>query len=77
MTACYLRMGDDPLDDARWYPSVRAACDAFEDVARDLNRFGQKIEASVHRSDTSYEVAEYPDYVIALGPKGGLRRGRT
>lgn len=77
MTTCYLRMGNDPLEEAILFPSIAEACDEFLDTARELARYGQRIEASIHIADNFYEVAEYPDYVLALGPRGGLKKERA
>lgn len=81
MVKCYLRQGDDYLEDAKLMPSLQAAKDEFESTARELDRFGQKIEATIHIYDPRVNDApfchEYPDYVLSLGPKGGLRCDRA
>lgn len=69
----FLRMGSDYLDDAKRYLSKRDAIDAFESTARELWRYGQRIEASLHYAKNKDELQEYPDFVLSLGPKGGLR----
>lgn len=69
----FLRMGSDYLEDAKPYRSKRAAVDAFADTARELARYDQRIEASVHIAPTMAEVVEYPDFVLSLGPRGGVR----
>lgn len=77
MSNCYLRIGADTLDEATQYHSVAAACGAFSVVARDLWRFGQSIEASVHIAPDRDHVVEYPDFVLSTGPKGGITKERT
>lgn len=82
MVKCYLRQGDDYLKDAKLMPSLQAAKDEFESTARELDRFGQKIEATIHIYDPrvmngALFCHEYPDYVLSLGPKGGLRCDRA
>lgn len=82
MVKCYLRQGDDYLEDAKLMPSLQAAKDEFESTARELDRFGQKIEATIHIYDPrvmngALFCHEYPDYVLSLGPKGGLRCDRA
>lgn len=82
MVKCYLRQGDDYLEDAKLMPSLQAAKDEFESAARELARFGQKIEATIHIYDPrvmngALFCHEYPDYVLSLGPKGGLRCDRA
>lgn len=69
----YLRIGSDYLEDAKRYPSKRAALAAFREVAEELARYGQRIEASLHYANNKEELAEYPDYTVALGPRGGLK----
>lgn len=54
------------------HASLKDAKEAFLEVASDLARYGQSIEASVHIAATRYEIAEYPDYALSLGPRGGL-----
>lgn len=67
----YLRYQDEALEEAKGYQSKGAAVDAFERTARDLDRFGQRIEASLHFGERD-TLAEYPDFVLSLGPRGGL-----
>jgi len=74
---CYLRIGDDYLEDAKRFASVRAACAHFRGVAEELDRYGQQIEASIHLAPSRDDVAEYPDFVLSLGPRGGLRVERA
>ena len=69
----YLRIGDDHLEQAKRYASKSAAVDAFLEVARDLDRYGQRIEASLHYARTKAELVEYPDFILSLGPRGGLK----
>jgi hypothetical protein len=69
---CYLRIGSDYLDDAVRYPTLGAAKDAYRDCAYQLDRFGQSIEASIHIAPSKAELAECPDFVLTLGPRGGL-----
>ena len=72
MTICYLRVGNDPVEDATRCASLREAVLDFKVIADDLARFGQPIEASVHFAPSLAEVVEYPDRVLALGPRGGV-----
>lgn len=73
----YLRYQQDTLDEAKGYQSKGAAVDAFERTARELDRFGQAIEASLHFANGREELAEYPNFVLSLGPRGGLRCERA
>lgn len=69
----YLRMGDDYLQDAKPYASKTAAINAFADTARELWRYGQKISASIHIAESLDDIAEYPDFILETGPRGGIR----
>lgn len=75
--AYYLRMGPDYLDAAMVFKSKAAALDEFETTARNLARYGQRIEASLHIADSRGALQEYPDFVLSLGPRGGLRCERA
>jgi hypothetical protein len=55
------------------YHTKQECLDSFRRTAEDLDRFGQAIEASVHIAPKRSEIAEYPDYVLSLGPRGGLK----
>jgi len=51
--------------------SLKTAKAYFREVAEELAQYEQRIEASVHCGGwDTYQ--EYPDYVLSLGPKGGL-----
>jgi len=69
----YLRIGSDYLEDAKRYASKSASVAAFLEVARELDRYGQRIEASLHYARTKAELVEYPDLILSLGPRGGLK----
>lgn len=77
MSNCFLRTGSDYLEDAVEYFTISSACAAFMRDARVLDRYGQKLEATIHIANTMEEVAEYPDYVLSLGSRGGLKKERT
>lgn len=59
------------------FRSVTAACAAFKISADAMGRFGQTIEASIHIAKNRNELAEYPDYVLSIGPRGGLKKERA
>jgi len=59
------------------YHAKHECLDSFRRTAEDLGRFGQAIEASVHIAPKRAEIAEHPDFVLSLGPRGGLRVERT
>lgn len=75
---CYLRIGDDSPNEGAFYPTLGAAVDAYERCARELDRYGQGIDASVHFVDTEADDPdEYPDRVLSLGARGGIKIERT
>lgn len=74
---CFLCFAGDYLEDATKCRSIEYAKGEFLATAKELDRFGQRIEASIHIADTRAEIAEYPDYVLSLGPRGGLKVERT
>ena len=77
MTVCFLRTASDYLEDAVKFKTIGDAKADFEATARELDRYGQHIEAAIHIAPTLAEVVEYPDYVLSIGPKGGLVCERT
>ena len=69
----FLRIGDDHLEQAVPFKTKSAALDYFRSVAEHLIRFDQQIEASVHVAPDRDQVVEYPDWILSLGPRGGLQ----
>lgn len=69
----FLRIGDDYLDDAKRYSTRATAVWKFQQVAQELARYGQDIQASLHAAPSREALAEYPDFVLALGPRGGIQ----
>ena len=74
---CFLRLGTDSLDRAIAYRSRAAAIAAFRAVAVELDRYGQRIEATIHIAPSRDLVDEYPDFLLSLGPRGGVRVDRA
>lgn len=73
----YLRTGNDYLADAVGYPSKTAAVAAFAATARELARYGMPIEASVHMVAPGARPDEYPDFLLSVGPRGGVKVERA
>lgn len=73
----YLRMGSDYLEQAVGFTTKVAALGEFHATARELDRYGQQVEASLHIADSKDALQEYPDFVLSLGPRGGLRCERA
>lgn len=68
---CFLRVGNDYLEDAERHATKAVA--AYAETARELARYDQRIEASLHYAATRDELQEYPDFALSLGPRGGIR----
>ena len=73
----FLRMGSDDLDQARRYRTRADAVAAYGYAARELAEYGQDLDASIHLAPTRAELVEYPDLVLSLGPRGGIRVERA
>ena len=73
----FLRIGDDSLDEAKKYSTKETAVWKYKQVAQELAQYGQEISASVHQACTRNLIDEYPDYVLALGPRGGVQVQKT
>ena len=69
----YLRIGNDTLEQAKRYPTKKAAIAAYAATARELDRYGQTIEATLHYARNATELAEYPDYILFLSDSGAIR----
>jgi hypothetical protein len=73
----FLRLGDDSLNRAIAYRSRAAAVAAYRAVAVELDQYGQSIEATIHLAPDRASVDDYPDFALALGPRGGVRVDRA
>ena len=73
----YLRLGADTLVVAQPYQNKAAAIEAYTKTARDLARFGQCIEASLHYAKNTGELNEYPDFVLSIGSHNGIHCERA
>lgn len=69
-TRYFLRIGSDYLEQAKPYPTLAAAKAAYKEVAAELARYGQAIEATVHMADNAEETVEYPDLLLTLNEHG-------
>ena len=66
----FLRIGDDYLEDAVCYRTKQAAVCAYREVASELHRYGQAIQATLHIAPNKDAVVEYPDYVLSMNEHG-------
>ncbi len=69
----YLLSSDDRLEDAVRYDSKKWAVKAFKADAEELALYNQRHEASLHYANSKAELQEYPDFVLSLGPRGGVK----
>lgn len=73
----YLRLGADALTDAKRYRTKADAIAAFKAVAEELDRYGQRIEGTLHFARNREELAEYPDRLLELTARGTVKESRT
>jgi hypothetical protein len=73
----YLLLESDSIEEAIKCPSVRSAKTKYSEIARELDRYGQSIDATVHISASRSAIEEYPDYILSIGPRGGVRVERA
>ena len=73
----FVRIGPDTLDDVRAFQSKSGAVAYFRRVAEELARYGQQIDGTVHIAPRLSDIVEYPDYVLSLGPRGGVKIERA
>ena len=69
----FLRLGSDYLEDALLFQTKTAALHKYQRVAQELERYGQELGASLHRAPGRDAL----DYVLALGPRGGVNVERA
>ena len=74
---CYLQYAGEYPDQAIRCHSISRAVAHFTETAHELYRFEQRITASIHIAESRDEIAEYPDYVLSVGPNGGIRKERA
>jgi hypothetical protein len=69
----FLRYDNDYLDAALKFAYKKNAINHFRNTAEDLSRYEQHVEATLHIANFRDELVEYPDFVLTLGPRGGVR----
>ncbi|WP_396329416.1 hypothetical protein [Burkholderia anthina] len=76
--AYFLRMGGDYLDDAVKHTTKADAIASFRQTNEELDRFGNTpLDGSIHVASSKDDLAEYPDFVLSMGPRGGVRVERA
>lgn len=72
---CFLRIGNDYLEDAERCKSIAYAIGEYRAVAEESARFGNEPpEASIHIARTKAELQEYPDFVLSYTARGAVKR---
>lgn len=72
---CFLRVGNDYLEDSVKCPSITYAMAEFKAINDEITSYGnQAIEASIHVGDSIGDIQEYPDFILTYGPRGGVKK---
>ena len=75
MAVCFLRIGAEYLEDAERYSSVARAVKVYRRYAHECMRYGNTpADATIHIAETRDELHEYPDWMLSVGPRGGVRK---
>ena len=70
----FLCYADDACPSYERHATLTSAQESFRGTAEELDRVGQKCEATIHFALLREEIAEYPDFTLAYGPRGVQRR---
>jgi hypothetical protein len=73
----FLRIDNDYLKDSKAFNTKSGAVAFFRRTATELARYGQACTASIHIAPRMDDVVEYPDFVLSLGVRGGVRIENT
>ena len=68
----FLRFDAEPLEKAMPFNTLRGAKRSFRVIAGNLAQYGQCCVATVHYARRRDELNEYPEYMLELGPRGGV-----
>ena len=72
----YLTLGTplDGLDSCPWYYTKQDAVSAFCDYAREGTRTGleERPTGAIHAAPSRDALDEYPDWILSIGPRGGV-----
>ena len=69
----FVRIDSDYLEDAKAFQTKSGAIAYFRRTASELAQYGQSCVASVHIAPRKSDVVEYPDFLLSLGSRGGVR----
>jgi len=70
---------DGGLHSARWFCTRQDAVSAFADYAREGTRTGldERPTGAIHAAPSRDSLDEYPDWILSIGPRGGVRVQRA
>lgn len=70
MTACYLRINNEPLKEATKCRSVKEAVEDFEHIARERAQTTQTTTATIHYLNYGIQekpqCSEYPNWILTF-----------
>lgn len=69
----FLRIDNDYLEDAKAFKTKQGAIACYTETAQELYRYGQSCSATIHLAPSKDEVDEYPDFILTIGPRGGVQ----
>ena len=69
----FVRIDNDYLEDAKAFQTKTGAIAYFRRTAQELANYGQSCEATIHIAPRKSDVVEYPDFILALGSRGGVQ----
>ena len=69
----FVRIDNDYLEDAKAFQTKSGAVAYFRRTAQELYQYGQSCSATIHIAPRRSDVVEYPDFVLSLGERGGVR----
>jgi len=73
----FMRLGGAYLSDSLEFDAKHLALAEFRRAAKQLHRYGQTLQASLHIAPDRDSLVEYPDYTVTLGPRGGVQVQRA
>ena len=72
-------IGTDHISDKRIraFETKAGAVFHYRHVAQELAEVGQTIDGTIHVAQRRDALVEYPDFILSLGPRGGVRVERA
>jgi hypothetical protein len=73
----FLRTGTEYLEKAKPFTSKQKAVDAYAEQARNLRRFGQRLDGFIHCAEAAHQMKDEPDFRLTLTPRGAVNIERA